>query len=155
MNYFELFLSPSERPFATHELSKLKEEAVPILESLFNGAAKNEFGKSYRDIGAIGCGFVTVKLLGSVAKPLEEYVLEGIEIDNPYAIEAAGYLGGIEPETAYALARALVRHPASEAGASLIKSDYAKNEKVLNILELDSVAHKSLLRIYAYLSRKT
>lgn len=36
MNYFECFLSPPEKPFAAHELSKLKEEAVPILESLFS-----------------------------------------------------------------------------------------------------------------------
>ena len=155
MNYFERFLSLSERAAATHELAALGGQAIPILESLFNGSAKNAFGIPYSKTGAIGCGFVTVKFLGPVAKTLENYVREGIEQDHLYAIEAAGYLSEIEQETAFALARALIRHPASEASASLIRCGYSENSKVLEIIGLNSMAYKNLEKIKAYISSKT
>lgn len=119
------------------------EKAIPILESLFDGSAKNAFGIAYRKIGALGCGFVTVKILGPLAIALEFYVREGIEQDDFYAIEAAGALSRIERETAFSLARALIRHPASEAGASLIRCGYSEDVKVLEIISRSSLALKS------------
>jgi len=134
MNYFERFLSPAERVAATHELAVLGEQAIPILESLFDGSAKNVFGIPYRKIGALGCGFVTVGILSPLANALEGYVREGIEQDDSYAIEAVGALSEIGQETAFSLARALMRHPASEASASLIRRGYSEDVKVLKIM---------------------
>jgi hypothetical protein len=152
MNYFERFLSPSESASAVSELANLGELAIPILESLFNGSAKNKFGTPYRSLPALGCGFVTVKFLGASAKGLEVYVREGIERDHAYAIEAAGYLSEIEEETAHVLARALIRNPASEASASLVRCGYAENAGVIEIIGMDSIAYKTLERIKAYMA---
>lgn len=120
---------------ATHELAALGERAIPILESLFDGSAKNASGSSYCKIGALGCGYITVGILGPLANELESYVREGIQQDDPYAIEAAGALSEIEQETAFALAQALIRNPASDASASLIRRGYSED-----ILYLGSLA---------------
>jgi hypothetical protein len=153
MNYYDRFLSPAERHIATHELASLEKKALPILESLFNGSAKNEFGVPYNKIGATSCGYVTIKLLGAIAKPLEVYVRGGIEKDDSNAIEAAGYLCEIGKETAIALAKALVRNPASEAGASLVRCNKSDNPEVTKIISSDTTASKSFAKTKAYMSK--
>ena len=153
MNYYDRFLLPAERHIATHELASLEKEALPILESLFNGSAKNKFGVPYNKIGATSCGYVAVKLLGAIAKPLEVYVRAGIEKDDNYAIEAAGYLWEIDQETAIALAKALVRNPASEAGASLLRCSKSENPEVIKIISSDPTAAKSIAKTKTYMSK--
>lgn len=137
-DYFERFLSPKDRAIATNELAKTGEPALEILEALFDGSAKNRFGVSYKDIGALGCGFVTAKMLGELAKPLEVFIRDGIESDHVYAIEAAGTLINISENTAIELARAAMRNPFGEAPYSLIKCGEHKNPKVLSIIGGDS-----------------
>lgn len=154
MNYFERFLSPAERIVATHELAALGEHAIPILESLFDGSAKNASDIPYRKIGALGCGYVAVRILGPLANELESYVREGIQQDDPYAIEAAGALSVIEQETAFALAQALIRNPASEASASLIRRGYSEDITVLRIISGNTVALKSFEKTKAYISKR-
>jgi hypothetical protein len=154
MNCFERFLSPTERMVATHELAALGNRAIPILESLFDGSAKNASGSSYCKIGALGCGYITVGILGPLANELESYVREGIQQDDPYAIEAAGALSEIELETAFALAQALIRNPASEASASLIRRGYSEDITVLRIISGNTVAIKSFEKTKAYMSKR-
>lgn len=154
MNYFERFLSPVERITATHDLAALGEHAIPVLESLFDGTAKNEFGIPYRKIGALSFGFIVVGILGPLANSLEVYIREGIEEDDFYAIESAGALSEIEQETAYALARALIRNPASEASASLIRRGYSEDVKVVEIISGSSAARKSFEKAKIYMSRR-
>ncbi len=60
---FERFLSPAERHIATHNLASLGTDALPILESLFSGSAKNQFGVPYSQIGTIDCALIVVGLL--------------------------------------------------------------------------------------------
>jgi len=154
MNYYERFLSPSERVVATRELAALGEQAIPILESLFDDSAKNAFGVPYRRIGALDCGFVTVGILGPVANALEGYVREGVENDVSYAIEAAGALSEIKQETAFSLARALIRHPASEASASLIRCGYVEDVEVLEIIRSSKAALKNFDKAKHFMSKK-
>lgn len=143
MNYFERFISASGRFHATYELAELGTEAIPILQSLFDGSAKNSFGISYNKIGAIHCGYVTIKLLGPIAKPLERYVKEGIDQNFTYAIEAAGYLLDLEEETVIALANATARRN-PDAVYSLVRCGQSDNPKVIEIISQNELAIKWL-----------
>ena len=151
MNYFEKFLSSAERLGATYELASLGKDALPILESLFDGSAKNKFGVPYSQIGVTSCGYLTCELLGNVARPLEYYIRLGIEEDECYAISAAGFLLQIEDETALALARALVRNPYSEAGASLIRCSKTESFGVVEIINSNTIAAKSFEQTKSYM----
>ena len=153
-NFFERFLTQSERGSATHDLASLGEQALPILETLFNGSAKNKFDIPYSKIGALGCGYVTVSLLKDIAKPLEQYVRKGIEDNHPYAIEAARYLPDIEEETAIALAYSLIQKH-YEASYVLVETGKDKNSKVIDIIKEYPEAIKHLEKANAYLSKKT
>jgi hypothetical protein len=155
MNYFERFLSSSERFSATHDLASSGDQAIPILESLFNGSATNKYGVSYSKIGAMDCGFITIKLLGSIAKPLESYVKKGIEGDYAYAIDAAGFLRELQEDTVLALAEALLRNPSSEAAVSLVRCGQAENIKVIEIIKNNHIALNSMERATVYLSTQT
>jgi hypothetical protein len=155
MNYFERFLSYSERSIVTHDLAALGARAIPILEEYFDFSAKNSFGIPYRKAGPLDCAYVTIKLLGPIAKPLEKYVREGIELNHPYAIEAARYMLQIEEETALSLAKALVRQPASEAGTSLVYCGYSENPKVIEIVTSNPLALKTLKEMEVYISKNT
>lgn len=150
--FFERFLCPANRGFATNELAQLGEEAIPILNDLFSGKTKNRFGVPYRQIGTLGCAYVTVGLLGPTAKALEKFVREGIQQGEVYAIEAAGYLGEIEETTACALAQELIRNPfGSEAGASLVRCNQHTNPVVLSILGKNSGALYTIKRAEEFL----
>lgn len=153
--YFEQFLSAGERAKATNRLAKLREGAIPILESLFSGSAKNKFGVPYNEIGALDCGYATAKILGKLAKPLESYIRDGIDSDHPYAIEAAGSIVELEKETVISLAKALVRNPFSEASYYLVKCGEGKNPEVLGIIENCPKAVYSLEKTINYLKSRT
>lgn len=85
----EALLSPAERARATHELATYGANAVPVLRSIFDGTAKNQFGVSYCKLGIpIDCALVIVSLLGQVAAPLEEFVRQQLTADHPYAENA-------------------------------------------------------------------
>jgi hypothetical protein len=67
--FIQAFLSPKDRAQATHDLARRGQEAVPILRSILDGTAKNEFRVPYRDLGMpVDCALVTIKLLGAVAQ---------------------------------------------------------------------------------------
>ncbi len=156
LSYFERFLSPSERGKATNDLARLGSDAIPILFSLFSGEAKNKFGVAYRSVGALGCGYVTAKLLGELAKPLEPYIRAGIDDGDAYAIEASGNLGELEEETALALAKHLVSDPfGSVAAYSLVRCGQNINPRVLSILRSNRQSIASLERAEAFYEPKT
>lgn len=154
-NIFERFLSPADRHLATHDLAKRRDDAIPVLTALFDGRAKNRFGVSYRSIGALGCGYVTIGLMGEGAKPLEHFVREGIDSDIVYAIEAAGRLGSLEKETKLALARSLLRNPYTEAAYSLVRCDAYEDPDVLALICVNDPATKMLRRAREYLRGET
>ncbi len=133
--FFERFLSPAERGKATHDLAALGLAALPILESLFSGSAKNQFGVSYSQIGTIDCGLLVIGMLGAKAKPFERYVREWVEKGSPYAIQAMGKIGDIEEPSVMALARALLDQPHSDASFVLVKRGEHNNPKVLAMID--------------------
>jgi len=150
-NFFERFLSPKDRGNAVHELAEMGEDAVPILDALFSGEAKNQFGSSYKNIGALHCGFVTVKKLGILAKPLEKFIREGIKNDNLYAIEAAGAMVELELETEKALARAVIRNKVGEAIYSLVRCGSHKRTEIISMLSCDEKIIEAIERTENFL----
>lgn len=85
----EAFLSPSARAQATHELASYGAEAIPVLRSIFDGKATNQFGVSYCKLGMpIDCALVVVALLGNIAAPLEEFIRCHLVAGHPYAESA-------------------------------------------------------------------
>jgi len=154
-NYYEKFLSQEHRGYATNDLAKKGAEALRVLEALFDGSAVNDSGVPYSETAACRCGYVTARMLGEVAKPLEKYIRLGIEMDDTYAIEAAGALGYLEPETAMALTMALKRRPFGEAAYSFVKSNLHLDKTLLDLLKDNEKVLWSIDRAKTYLNDKT
>jgi hypothetical protein len=96
-HFCRAFLRASDRSRATHELAARGSEAVPILRSILNGEAKNEWGIAYRRLGMpVDCSLVTIKRLGAVASPLEDLVRAEIAAGHPYAEDALRAILGDE-----------------------------------------------------------
>lgn len=74
-SFYERFKTPAERAKATYDLAALKERAIPILDALFSGEAKNEYGVSYNTFGiCIDCAMITYRHLGPLAECLKHYL---------------------------------------------------------------------------------
>ena len=72
-HFSERFNSQRERSLATHDLAAMGPAAIPVLEAILSGAAKNPLGVAYRDLGQpLMLSFVTIRLLGSAARGLEQ-----------------------------------------------------------------------------------
>ena len=155
INYFEQFLSPRDRTFATNDLASKGKTAIPVLETLFNGSAKNQYGISYREIGALDCGYVTAKILGKLAKSLEKYIREGIDSDNAYAIEAAGFLADLEYATAVSLTKAVIRNPYGESPFAFVRCNLRNKSELLDLFRDDEKVVHSVKNAIEYLSKKT
>ena len=141
--YYERLVTANDA-YVTNELAKLEKDTLPILEALFDGSAKNRWGHPYRNIGALGSAYVTVKLLGVKAKPLEKYLRDGVDNNYQYAIEALLYIGSLEDQTAIALSKALVREPFNGAELPLIKYNKHNQVEVLNIIRSSKRAFEAL-----------
>ncbi|MBO1748136.1 hypothetical protein [Stenotrophomonas indicatrix] len=93
---------------AEMELIALGEGAIPILETLFNGEARNEYGIPYRNLGLpLQCAMEVVKRLGPTAKPLEHYLRAEVPTWGRVAVLCLGSMGTLEEETIVVLADAL------------------------------------------------
>ena len=145
LHIFERFTNTSTMIDAEKELIALGEEAIPILETLFNGSAKNQFGVPYRKLGLpMTCALETVCRIGQYSKPLESYLCEELKNGNHTAAMALSSLTSIEDESVIALAECLRSdlNLASESAAALIKHNKSDHSAVLKELsESESSAH--------------
>lgn len=107
-HFAALFQSHATRGRATHELAAFGTAALPVLEALLSGDAKNEQGVAYKTLAQVtGCSFVTARMLGPLAKPLEARLREGLRDGHLYAVEALAALGSLDEETIQLLAQSL------------------------------------------------
>ena len=130
---FERFSDTSKMIEAEQELIALGADAVPILESFFDGSAKNHFGVPYRQLGLpMTCALETARRIGSLSKPLEFYLREELKNGNHTAAMALCSLRSIEEESVVALAESLSGDPilASESVVALIEHDKAGHSAV-------------------------
>ena len=94
-HFCQAFLSPADRGWATNELSTHGASAIPILRSILDGEAVNQYGVPYRRLGMpVDCALVTIKLIGKSARPLEDLVRAELEAGHPYAFDALQAITG-------------------------------------------------------------
>ena len=83
-------------------------DAIPLLETLFNGEAKNDFGVPYRSLGLpLRCALEVARRLGPVARPLEPYLRAELRQGHHVTAMALGSLGSLEEESIHELAAKL------------------------------------------------
>lgn len=143
----ERFLNPAERAAATVELASLGAEAIPILESLFLGEAKNAFGVPYRLLGTpLDCALVATGRLGPLAKPVEPHLREALKSGHIYAAEALRFLGALDEKTIEALAEKLVGDVllAAESAAALVCCGAVNHPAVENVVQASSEAAQQM-----------
>jgi hypothetical protein len=155
---FERFLSPAERTLATAELASLGARAIPILELLFSGEAKNAAGVSYRLLGSpLDCALVAAGRLGPLAKPLEPYIREALDSGHIYAVEALRFLGALEEKTIEVLVEKLVGSDSllsGESAATLVRCGAVNHPAVREVERTSPHAAKNMLWASKYFEPK-
>ncbi|MBX9404055.1 hypothetical protein K4L06_22380 [Lysobacter sp. BMK333-48F3] len=144
---FERFLQPENRVAATVQLVDRGESAVPILVSLFDGSARNQYGVAYRRLGMpLSCGLIAAGRLGPLARPLEPFLVAELRAGHPYAAEALGALGALENDSVVALADALRLdvEVALGAAAALYRCSAADHPAVTAAASLSTTAKRAL-----------
>jgi hypothetical protein len=155
--YFDRFLSTATMMQAEQELLELGEAAVPVLDSLFSGEARNEFGVQYRKLGLpLRCAIEVASRLGVAAKPLEPYLREEASRGVDAAARALGSLGTLEAETVEVLAQSLDGEVelSYEAAWSLVRCGEANSASVIRTLEASERAAAVLAKAVASLRRR-
>jgi hypothetical protein len=144
---------------AEQELLRLGQDALPVLESLFTGDAKNQFGVPYRKLPLpLTCALEVVCRLGPVAKPLEPHLREELRNGRHTAAMALGALGSLDELSIMELAQALQAHDLNllhEAAAALIRCRQADHELVSAVAKSSERASAALARMRKFLTRRT
>ena len=137
---YERLSHPSSMMDAEMELLATGVAALPVLESIFSGEAKNSFGVPYKQFGlARQCALEIVVRMGPSAKPLEAYirdeVLRGVQ---PAAARAMREFAPLEDASVIALAANVGRSGSLdvsfESALTLIRLGYADHPAVLRQL---------------------
>ena len=120
--------------------------AVPVLEAIFTGEARNEHGVSYRQLGLpLRCALEIACRLGPLAKPLEPYIRQEV-VRGVYwtAASALRQMPPLEEESIIALAAALCGEldPAFEAARTIIQLGHAEHPAVQHEVAVSPAAAK-------------
>jgi hypothetical protein len=147
---FEQFLDPSTMIDAEQELLVLGDQALPILESLLTGAAKNRFGVPYRSLGLpLRCTLEVARRLGPVAKPLERYLRDELRRGDHVAAMALGSLGQLEDASVVELAVVLKAGNwdlSMESAAALVRCGAVQHSAVLKVMNESPRARDRMTR---------
>ncbi len=137
---YERLSHPSSMMDAEMELLVTGVDALPVLESIFSGDAKNLFGMPYKEFGlARQCALEIAVRMGSSAKLLEVYirdeVLRGVQ---PAAARAMRGFAPLEDASVIALAKNVGRSGSLdvslESALTLVRLGYADHPAVLRQL---------------------
>ena len=142
---------------AEQELIALGVEAIPILESFFDGSAKNKFGVPYRQLGLpMTCALETVRRIGYLSKSLEKYLREELINENHTAAMALSSLESIEDASILALAESLSGelNLASESAAALISHNKSNHSAVLKKLSESESSAEIFGRVSNWMHKK-
>ena len=128
---YERLSHPSSMMAAEMELLAMGVDALPILESIFSGEAKNSFGVPYKQFGlARQCALEIAVRMGSSAKSLEPYVREEVlRGAQPAAARAMRAFAPLQDASVIALAKNVGRSGSLdvslESALTLFKLGYA------------------------------
>jgi hypothetical protein len=154
---FEQFLSTATMINAENELIGMRSKAVPILQMLLTGEAKNAHGIPYRALGLpLRCALETALRLGAHAKPLEPLLVVELKNGHPVAARALGALGSLQPESVIELANSIGGDPelAFEAAAALVHCSEDENELVRMLVSKSERAKAILAKVRGTLPRR-
>jgi len=157
ISLFEQFTSPATMIAAEQELLANPEGAVCILESLFSGQAKNQFGVPYRELGLpLRCALEVVCRLGPIAKPLEGYLASELRDGNFVAAMALGSLGNVAESSVAALVASLAGNGdlSYESAAALIRCGQAEHPLVVEVASTSKNAANVLHKVAQSLSKE-
>ncbi|MFG1488776.1 hypothetical protein ABMA58_05945 [Oceanospirillum sp. HFRX-1_2] len=89
IEFSERFLNERDRAKAVCDLQELGCDAIGILKPILDGSAKNKFDVSYNKLGMpVSCSLIVIQRLGNLAKELEPFVQEQMELGHSYAGDA-------------------------------------------------------------------
>jgi hypothetical protein len=147
---FDQFLSPSTMMEAEQQLLALGDKALPMLESLLTGDAKNRFGVPYRTFGLpLRCTLEVARRLGPVAKPLERYLRDELKQGDHVAAMALGSLGQLEEASVVELAAQLKEKSCDlslESALALVRCGATQHSAVLQAMNDSLKARDSMTR---------
>jgi hypothetical protein len=149
--------SPGTMIDAEQQLLAAGADAVPVLEAIFNGEAKNEFGVPYRLLGLpLERALEVAARLGPLAKPLEPWIREEV-VRDVYRIApvALRRMPPLEDGSIVALAGALsgVSDTAFEATVTLIELGHAEHPAVQDCIATSPAAAKMWQTVVDWKSR--
>ena len=147
---FEQFLSPSTMMKAEQELVAMGDQALPLLESLLTGNAKNQFGVPYRSLGLpLRCALEIARRLGPVAKPLERHLRDELKRGDHVAAMALGSLGQLEEASVVELVTILKNGNwalSLESASALVLCRAVQHSAVLKAMNESPKARDSMTR---------
>ncbi len=154
---FERFTSTATMMEAEIELLALKEGAVPILESLLSGEAKDRSGVPWRERGLpLRCALEVARRLGPVAKRLEPYLREQLKAGHAVAAMALRSLQTLDEASIAQLAESLANTDdidlPSESAAALIDCGYSDHPLVVAARSRSEKAAWVFARMARYLA---
>ena len=129
------------------ELESLGSGAIPLLEAIFNGEAKNKFGVPYRDLGQpLSRALIVARHIGAASKSLEKYLIIELKNKHPEAPAAIGALGSISNDGVKALINSLGDDIlySVEVAAALKRHDLLNHHLVVQAVSLFPVARKAV-----------
>jgi len=159
---FDQLLSPSTMVDGEKALLAMGENAVPLLQDLLDGTAKNEYGVAYRNLGLpVRCAVEVALRMGPAARPLEPLLVRELLVGSEAAARALGGLGSAEAETIEALAACLdppdPKHSdvglSFDAGVALIRLGASEHPSVLHRIEASKKASASLADARRYVAK--
>jgi hypothetical protein len=156
---FEQFLSPSTMIEAEDQLLALGGQALPILESLLTGDAKNSFGVPYRTLGLpLRCVLEVACRLGPMAKPLERLLRDELKRGNHCAAKALGSLRQLEEASVVELAAVLNDNNwdlSLESASALVQCGVAQHLVVLKATNESPKAQDAITRATKHRDKRT
>lgn len=129
------------------ELESLGDGAIPLLEAIFSGEAKNKFGVPYRNLGLpLTRALIVARHLGPISKPLEKYLILELKSKHREAPAAIGALGNLSDDGIEALIGSLGDDIlySVEVAAVLKKCGLLNHQLVAKAVSLSPIARKAV-----------
>ena len=124
--------------------------AVPVLQALLDGSAKNGDGVPYRSLGLpLRCALEVAARLGPKAKPLEQLLIADVEAGESAAAVALGRIGHASNASIECLDARMDSSTAPqfdmpfEAAGALIRLKAAAHPVVINVLSESAKARSA------------
>ncbi|MDR3417731.1 MAG: hypothetical protein P4L83_16255 [Nevskia sp.] len=139
------------------ELIAKGQDAVPILESLLSGEAKNDLGIPYRDLGLpLRCALEIISRLGPTARAVEPLVRQELRAGHFAAAQALSSFESVQEDSIIELAAHLGQGGdiGWESAAAILQLGVESHPAVRAVIEGSRQAAKELSRVKSQIEGK-